>query len=291
MIRQGLVADSFTLKEIDLLRQQHPYCSALQVLYAIGLSHNDNIQMKDQINLASIYVNDRAKLYQYTRKKQGSHSSAELNIDESTVAPQANIPALNSVSEVEPIQSPSANLLPSNKIGQQDDERPDIGSLPLESEPLLSELPLEKEVMSAALVQLGEIVVNESFQEIEHESTTISSDEREANTFGEWLLKIGNIESKQSESSKNEAILLEKFIQESPQITPVKKAFFSSVQLGKHSLVEDESLATETLAKIYERQGDYKRAARAYANLCLKYPEKSIYFAALQKQVEEKIKS
>jgi len=45
------------------------------------------------------------------------------------------------------------------------------------------------------------------------------------------------------------------------------------------------------LARIYERQHDYKKAARAYARLGLKYPEKNVYFAALQKQAEEKIKS
>ena len=53
--------------------------------------------------------------------------------------------------------------------------------------------------------------------------------------------------------------------------------------------MEDDSFVTETLAKIYEKQGDYKKAARAYKNLSLKYPEKRTYFAALQKKAEEKI--
>jgi len=47
---------------------------------------------------------------------------------------------------------------------------------------------------------------------------------------------------------------------------------------------ESPVFVTETLAKIYMRQGMYKQAILAYEKLSLKYPEKNIYFAG---QIDE----
>ncbi|MDE6483239.1 MAG: hypothetical protein K2L01_05725 [Rikenellaceae bacterium] len=42
----------------------------------------------------------------------------------------------------------------------------------------------------------------------------------------------------------------------------------------------DEEVVSETLAEIYAAQGMKERAAELYRKLCLKYPEKSVYFAS-----------
>ena len=57
--------------------------------------------------------------------------------------------------------------------------------------------------------------------------------------------------------------------------------------MAKMSLAENEDFVTETLAKIYAQQGNFKRAISAYEKLSLKFPEKNDYFARLVQKLKE----
>jgi hypothetical protein len=50
----------------------------------------------------------------------------------------------------------------------------------------------------------------------------------------------------------------------------------------------EEPLCTETLAGIYLEQGYPQEAIDIYSQLCLRYPEKSVYFAALIDEINKK---
>jgi len=86
----------------------------------------------------------------------------------------------------------------------------------------------------------------------------------------------------QSKKEKNRA-LIDKIIESSPGIIRSKEEqkFYSAASHAKESLLENEHLVTETLAKIYALQGSVNKAVRAYEILSLKFPQKSAYFAAL----------
>lgn len=103
------------------------------------------------------------------------------------------------------------------------------------------------------------------------------------------LKDISSTKEKENRPSKSqENSLIDKFITEEPKIKrPAKSEFFSPVNMAKMSMVEDLTFVTETLAKIYEKQGNYTKAINAYKNLILKYPEKSTYFAARIKAIKE----
>ncbi len=84
--------------------------------------------------------------------------------------------------------------------------------------------------------------------------------------------------------------ILDKFIKENPSISRPKAEFFNPVNMAKQSVEEDEELVTETLANLYYKQGNYKRAIRAYEKLCLIYPSKMTYFASLIQKIKSEIK-
>lgn len=84
--------------------------------------------------------------------------------------------------------------------------------------------------------------------------------------------------------------ILDKFIKENPSISRPKAEFFNPVNMAKQSVEEDEELVTETLANLYYKQGNYKRAIRSYEKLCLIYPSKMTYFANLIQKIKSEIK-
>jgi hypothetical protein len=77
--------------------------------------------------------------------------------------------------------------------------------------------------------------------------------------------------------------LIEKFIESNPRIMPITDGR-PNIDISEDSVKEHDGIFTDTLAKIYIKQGYYSKAIFAYEKLILKYPEKSDYFAS---QIEE----
>ncbi len=82
--------------------------------------------------------------------------------------------------------------------------------------------------------------------------------------------------------------LIEKFINEKPKIKPSKN------KAPQQNIAEDyakpsNTLMTETLAKVYLQQKNYKKVIQAYKILILKNPEKSGFFADQIRAVEKLI--
>lgn len=98
----------------------------------------------------------------------------------------------------------------------------------------------------------------------------------------------GAVQASRPGESLDPKALIDRFIRLQPPEIPAKPAFFTPQQAGKKSLDDSAGLVTETLARIYEQQGNISKAMEAYRRLALKYPEKSAYFAALSKAAEAK---
>lgn len=95
----------------------------------------------------------------------------------------------------------------------------------------------------------------------------------------------GPVPSKHTPETPETKALIERFLQQnSSTAAPLKKTeFFNPQTAAKRSLDEHADLVTETLARIYEKQGNIAKAIAAYERLAVKHPEKSAHFRALAK--------
>ncbi len=83
-----------------------------------------------------------------------------------------------------------------------------------------------------------------------------------------------------SGAANHSTSLIEQFLNSEPGVIKADKKTSLEGDVSKGSVQEDDSFITDTLAKIYVKQGLHAKAIYAYERLSLKYPEKSAYFAA-----------
>ena len=90
------------------------------------------------------------------------------------------------------------------------------------------------------------------------------------------------------DSKRKEDVIIERFIQEVPQIKPQTGDKLDNENKARKSSEDHHEIVTETLAQIYADQMLYPKAIAAYKKLMLKFPEKSLYFASQIEALEKK---
>ena len=100
----------------------------------------------------------------------------------------------------------------------------------------------------------------------------------ELHSFNEWMQLVKLSPIIREEKTTGKFNLIDTFIKTKPKIKTADKSAVN-VDLSPESSTENDSLMTETLAKVYLEQKKYKNAIKAYHILSLKYPEKSGFFA------------
>jgi hypothetical protein len=98
-------------------------------------------------------------------------------------------------------------------------------------------------------------------------------------------------EKKLQISKEKKSQLIDQFLASDPRIE-AKRDYVSNGSFATDIVLsENEELFSETLAKIYLNQGYFDKAILTYEKLCLKYPEKNIYFATQIEKIKELIKN
>ena len=157
--------------------------------------------------------------------------------------------------------------------------------------------PLPRDNMVTAIASVIESEVSAWVQEdesaatAEHEGVEVPGLALEAapqSLFGRWLKQRAQETGfgGQREVEQGAAALIDAFLAKGDvRLGPVRDTLQTTEDWAKQGLVEDPSLVTETMAKLYAAQGQMGRARKAYKLLALKYPEKSVYFAAQLKKL------
>ncbi|ARV12451.1 hypothetical protein BTO09_08885 [Gilvibacter sp. SZ-19] len=159
----------------------------------------------------------------------------------------------------------------------------EVSATPLELEQKLkSELQKAKAVLDPDLfLKIGEPEPLESI-----ENAPLEFKKEDKHSFAIWLqlAQVNPVERTQEETApkpdaKEERFkLIDAFLSNSPKIDPEEEVS-STKNLAKPFTKTSDSLMTETLAKVYLQQKNYKKAIQAYKILSLKNPEKSGFFA------------
>jgi hypothetical protein len=123
----------------------------------------------------------------------------------------------------------------------------------------------------------------------------------EQHTFTDWLKAIdtgtgpaaGKHEGSPDESGRkiSNVDLIDNFISKGSGKIVAADDSREHVDISEESVKEHEGFITDTLAKIYIKQGYYSKAIFAYEKLILKFPEKSSYFAAQIDEIKKIIRN
>lgn len=125
-----------------------------------------------------------------------------------------------------------------------------------------------------------------SIPEIKEESKSKEKNIDQKHDFNKWLDLLSDESSEKNElheeiiQNQSPSDLIDKFIKEEPKIIPKKIINENLANVKPNKSVDlSDGFITETLAKIYIKQGHFDKAISIYEKLSLTNSEKSTYFA------------
>lgn len=274
LIDQPLQVNENHVNQLSSLLVDYPYFLTARLLKIKGLQNIDSIGYEDFLRTSAAYTPDREVLYHLLFKEK-----LQDNIDASE-----DIKKKTTASKTEGI---SPSLSETKEKTQENEHISDLEQQILE-EAVTASLAYELDPELTPDLEKSEIKEKKSDENIKEVKTLDTS---QKTSFSSWLKQLENkpFTIKEEKPSPNINDLIDRFIQTEPRISNTKKEFFSPENIAKMSLVEDPDFVTETLAKIYAKQGHLNKAINAFKKLSLKYPEKSTYFAAQIKNLEEQL--
>ena len=246
--------DIDALKEIS---QRFPYSNLFALSYLEGLKIHEDIRLGEELMAYAYKIQNRSRLYALM------HSPLAPDSTESNPE-QVDVPHSEAVSVTEVHVSEEF-------LNQTEEESTAV-------EPITGETEIHQMIDQSAAVAKYSLefqqqkTAPEPAKPIGSTSNGIAEitkpkiDPTEKRSFTAWL-KAGTAVG-ESPEAKNDI-----------SFQRPKVAFYSPQKKAKESLNAETIPVSETLAKIFELQGNYPKAIAVYQQLILNFPEKKTYFA------------
>ncbi|MEW4925314.1 hypothetical protein [Algibacter sp. 2305UL17-15] len=281
--------------------QDYPYFQSAKALYLKGLKSQESTDYNQALKITAAYTTDRSILFDFITSDVFVQNEISKIIKKNTIY-------LNDMNVSADDISVNKSLTIDDALKQQINETSGV----LDPELFQPKDPSQKKTVLFKLDE-SETIENATADTKTQDATAedilslgkpLQFDKREAHSFNEWLKltrfkpikrteepvdkKPDALDTKAPEkpetAKKHE--LIDKFISQNPKINPTKPVS-NKGNLAKAQMIQPEALMTETLARIYVEQKNYKKAIQSYKILSLKYPEKSSFFANQIKAVEQ----
>ncbi|MCG9791336.1 hypothetical protein [Flavobacterium algicola] len=252
-----LIAEKQTLA-LEGVLDEFPYFQSARALRLKGLYTQNSFKYNFALKVTAAHTTDRTVLFDFITSD--SFTAIQRDLFDKKAAELLNITVIDS--EILVVDRPATSKLEDSIISTIKEASPE---------------PTEKAAHSIEeKLELG---------------APLDFSRTEKHSFQEWLKLSRTQPIIREEDQKTiepvveldpekqkKAAIIDKFIETSPRISPVKQGGTPIVHIDINK--EDHSyLMTETLAKVYLEQKKYLKAIQAYEILILKYPEKSSFFA------------
>ena len=280
------------MNELDYIVQKYPYFQSARALQLKGLKNQESFRYNDALKLAAAHTADRDILFEYIT----SEKFIQNQISQTILQYDASVLEIDVVPE---------DISEKIRLEKESDWKAEKEK----ADAILNPNLFQRKVDSVASL----LFQTEEPEEVLEPEKPLEFTINDTHSFSEWLklTKAKPIErnekyqetprpsESENEEKERKFELIDKFIQERPKIIPTNLGTTSETSKKKNIAHEmdslftksTDSLMTETLARVYWQQKNYKKAIQAYKILILKNPEKSGFFADQIRAIEKLINS
>ena len=250
--------------QLEKILEKYPYFQAARAIYLKGLYNENSFSYNFELKKTAAYTADRSVLFDFITSEEFNQNKIALQIKEQ----EDHLRNITVFEAEEVFGRKSIGINEAIKMKKADSDRVlDPGLF----ERSIVIQPAPEEIASPGPI-LPEPIITGSPLEFTG---------AEAHSFSEWL-KLTSAKpikraSDEERDRERKFELIDDFISKSPKIDPAKPA--SNNNIARERITAPEALMTETLARVYLEQKNYKKAIQAYKILILKNPEKSGFFA------------